>query len=98
MKINIDVHNLLHANLFQILHRLAARAIIKDWEDGSLSEDRIQHELLRREMKDKIVNLSKEHSIVTQFTSFVAIEKREDGEKFDDKDAQCLSTSLSRWN
>ena len=71
--------------ILQTLHRLAARAVIKDWEDGSLSEDRTQHELLKREMKEKIVDLSIKHSIVTQFTSFVAIEKREDGEIFDEK-------------
>ena len=57
--------------------------MIKDWEDGSLNEDRTKHEVLKREMKDKIINLSIEHSIVTQFTSFVAIEERKDGEKFD---------------
>ncbi len=28
-------------------------------------------------MKDYIINLSKKYSIVTQFTSFIAVEKRE---------------------
>ena len=36
-------------------------------------------------MKEKIVDLSIKHSIVTQFTSFVAIEKREDEEIFDEE-------------
>lgn len=31
--------------IFQILHRLAARAVIQDWEDGSLDPDKIQHEV-----------------------------------------------------
>ncbi len=30
---------------FQTLHRLAARAVIKDWENGSLDEDRTTHEV-----------------------------------------------------
>eukprot|EP00794_Sanderia_malayensis_P009205 gene9205-10179_t len=65
------------------LHRLAARAVIKDWEDGSLDEDRTKHEMLKRETKNKIIKLSIEHSIVTQFTSFVAIEEREENEVYD---------------
>ena len=31
--------------LFQMLHQLAARAVIRDWEDGSLHADRTQHEV-----------------------------------------------------
>lgn len=45
-----------------------------------MSESRTQHELLKREMKSKILELSIKHSIVTQFTSFVAIEKRDQNE------------------
>ncbi len=33
--------------------------------------------MFKREMKQKIIDLSIEHSIVTQFTSFVAVEERE---------------------
>ena len=34
--------------------------------------------MLKREMKAKIIDLSIQYSIVTQFTSFVAIEEREE--------------------
>uniref|UniRef100_A0ABM0MFB2 Poly [ADP-ribose] polymerase n=1 Tax=Saccoglossus kowalevskii TaxID=10224 RepID=A0ABM0MFB2_SACKO len=61
----------------KILHQLTARAIIRDWEDGTLDIDRTEHEVKKTEQKDYIINISKEFSIVTQFTSFVAIEKRE---------------------
>ena len=32
--------------VLKILHRLTARAVIRDWEDGSLAEDRVEHEVL----------------------------------------------------
>ncbi|XP_052241111.1 uncharacterized protein LOC127851394 isoform X2 [Dreissena polymorpha] len=65
-----------------ILHRLTARAIISDWEDGVLSPDKTDHEIVKMNTKNYIIELSKEYSIVTQFTSFVAIEKRDkDDEK-----------------
>ena len=40
--------------------------------------------MLKRELKDKVIELSIKHSIVTQFTSFVAVEERKDGEAYDD--------------
>ncbi|CAL1538041.1 unnamed protein product [Lymnaea stagnalis] len=64
-----------------LVHRLTARAVIRDWEDGVLSSDRTGHELAKMDMKNYIIDLSKEYSIVTQFTSFIAVEKREENEK-----------------
>ncbi|CAH1248284.1 PARP4 [Branchiostoma lanceolatum] len=64
----------------KILHQLTARAVIRDWEDGTLHADRMHHEMKKMGLKPYIINLSKEYSIVTQFTSFVAVEKREKGE------------------
>ena len=61
----------------QILHQLTARAIIRDWDEGSLDSDRTRHEAVKRERKDYIISLSKQHKIVTKFTSFVAVETRE---------------------
>ncbi|XP_074640441.1 protein mono-ADP-ribosyltransferase PARP4-like isoform X3 [Tubulanus polymorphus] len=65
----------------QIVHRLTARSVIKDWEVGMLNKDRVQHEFTVRKRKNYIINLSKKYSIVTALTSFVAIEKREKDEK-----------------
>ena len=61
----------------QTLHTLTARAMIKDWESGLLSDDAVEGEVKKKETKADIINLSKQFSIVTQFTSFVAIEERE---------------------
>lgn len=72
--------------------------MIKDWELGSLDEDRTQHERLKREMKGKIVELSLKHSIVTQFTSFVAIEKRESDEAFDVSKGPSIDELVSQEN
>ncbi|XP_057306524.1 protein mono-ADP-ribosyltransferase PARP4-like isoform X2 [Hydractinia symbiolongicarpus] len=66
------------------LHRLAAKAIIEDWENGMLSEYEIEHEMIKQKMKKQIIDMSIEFSIVTKFTSFVAIEERESGESKDD--------------
>jgi poly [ADP-ribose] polymerase len=62
----------------KILHQLTARAIIRDWDEGSLAEDRVEHEIVKHDRKAYIINLSKEYSIVTQFTSFVAVEHRDE--------------------
>ncbi|CAG5134171.1 unnamed protein product, partial [Candidula unifasciata] len=59
-----------------LVHRLTARAVIRDWEDGVLSNDRTQHEMAKMDLKNYIIDLSKKYSIVTQFTSFIAVENR----------------------
>ncbi|KAL2081076.1 hypothetical protein ACEWY4_022929 [Coilia grayii] len=59
------------------LHKLTARAVIRDYEDGILHMDEAEHEGKKAEMKSFIVDLSKEFSILSQFTSFVAIEERD---------------------
>ncbi|XP_031548614.1 protein mono-ADP-ribosyltransferase PARP4-like isoform X2 [Actinia tenebrosa] len=68
----------------KILHQLVARGLIKDWEEGNLDKDQNKHEVVKRDSKDYIISISKEFSIVSQFTSFIAIEKREKEEKFDE--------------
>ena len=35
----------LYLSSWQILHQLTARALIRDWEEGSLSADRMEHEV-----------------------------------------------------
>ncbi|XP_072849781.2 protein mono-ADP-ribosyltransferase PARP4 isoform X1 [Pogona vitticeps] len=69
-----------------ILHKLAARAFIRDYEQGLLHENEMEHEMKKQELKSLIIDLSLKNSIVTQFTSFVAIEKR------DTKDDQTADT------
>ncbi|XP_030198676.1 protein mono-ADP-ribosyltransferase PARP4 isoform X3 [Gadus morhua] len=59
------------------LHQLTARAVIRDYENGTLSIGQAEHEGKKAELKSFIVELSKEFSILSQFTSFVAIEKRD---------------------
>ncbi|KAJ8253455.1 hypothetical protein GJAV_G00213140 [Gymnothorax javanicus] len=83
------------------LHKLTARALIRDYEDGSLHVDEAEHEGKKGELRSFIIEMSKEYSIVTQYTSFVAIEER-DPEKPDtgftdipkliaQEDVDCLS-------
>ncbi|KAB1267431.1 Poly [ADP-ribose] polymerase 4 [Camelus dromedarius] len=63
-----------------MIHRLVARALIRDHEDGVLHEDERTHEMKKQTLKSLIIKLSKENSLVTQFTSFVAVEKRDGNE------------------
>ncbi|MBN3294535.1 PARP4 polymerase, partial [Polypterus senegalus] len=60
-----------------MLHKLTARALIRDYEEGILHADGIEHEAKKSELKPFIISLSKEYSIVTQYTSFIAVEKRD---------------------
>ncbi|XP_061177489.1 protein mono-ADP-ribosyltransferase PARP4-like [Saccostrea echinata] len=64
----------------KMLHRLTAKGVIRDWEDGVLSPDRTGHEVKKMNLKQYIIELSKKYTIVTSLTSFVAIEKREKDE------------------
>ncbi|XP_077154465.1 protein mono-ADP-ribosyltransferase PARP4 isoform X3 [Ranitomeya variabilis] len=66
-----------------MLHTLTARALVKDYEDGILQEKENENEMKKQEMKSSIIQLSIEYSIVTQFTSFVAVEKRSAEEDID---------------
>ncbi|XP_060575380.1 protein mono-ADP-ribosyltransferase PARP4-like, partial [Ruditapes philippinarum] len=63
-----------------MLHQLTARAVITDYENGTLDDDRIKHQVIKNERKQYIIDLSKKHSIVTPYTSFVAIEDRHQDE------------------
>lgn len=89
-----------------LLHKLTARAIIRDWKDGALATSESEQEAKKRlvaltafafiacivpctethvdtcctpssETRQNIIDLSIQHSIVTELTSFVAVEKRE---------------------
>lgn len=73
---------------FQVIHTLTARAMIRDWENGVLDPDHVKHEIDKKNNKKRIIELSKDYSIVTQFTSFVAVEERE---------KVSLNSSCRRW-
>uniref|UniRef100_A0A669QAC7 Poly [ADP-ribose] polymerase n=1 Tax=Phasianus colchicus TaxID=9054 RepID=A0A669QAC7_PHACC len=63
-----------------VLHKLTARAFIRDYEDGILHENETEHEMKKQILKNMIIHLSLENSIITQFTSFIAVEKRDTNE------------------
>ncbi|XP_052074990.1 uncharacterized protein LOC127712542 isoform X2 [Mytilus californianus] len=68
----------------KMLHQLTARAMIRDYEDGVFSSNNTQDQVQKLEKKSYIIDLSKEYSIVTPYTSFIAVEEREkDEEKTD---------------
>ncbi|CAF4222507.1 unnamed protein product, partial [Rotaria sp. Silwood2] len=66
----------------RILHCLTARAIIQDYENGLLHNDECKNELIKKEYKQDLIELSMKYSIVSSFTSFIAIEER-DGQAFE---------------
>ncbi|RNA13259.1 poly [ADP-ribose] polymerase 4-like [Brachionus plicatilis] len=64
-----------------LIHKLTAKALIDDWQHGILcSDDKIQNDLLKQKLKDKIIKLSQKFSIVSDYTSFIAIEDRDPNE------------------
>jgi hypothetical protein len=58
------------------LHRLAARALVRDWEQGTLAADPTTATALKRTGEDAAVALALTYGIVTAHTSFVAVEDR----------------------
>ncbi|CAF4775777.1 unnamed protein product [Rotaria sp. Silwood1] len=61
----------------RILHCLTARAIIDDYDNGLLHIDESENELMKVQYKQDLIDLSIKHSVVSAYTSFVAIEERD---------------------
>ncbi|CAF3055507.1 unnamed protein product [Rotaria sp. Silwood2] len=61
----------------RILHCLTARAIIDDYDNGLLHVDESENELFKVQYKQDLIDLSIKHSVVSAYTSFVAIEERD---------------------
>jgi len=40
-----------------MLHKLAARAVIRDWESGILDSKKIDHQLAKRNRKQEIIKV-----------------------------------------
>lgn len=59
------------------LHCLATRAIIDDYDNGLLDADESENEFIRIQHKRDLIDLSIKHSVVSTYTSFVAIEERD---------------------
>ena len=71
-----------------LLHKLTAKALIDDWQYGILCSvdsndptNKINSDLRRLKLKEKIISLSVKYSITSEYTSFLAIEDRSDEEK-----------------
>lgn len=61
----------------RILHCLTTRAIIDDYDNGILDVDETENELIKVQYKRDLIDLSIKHSVVSPYTSFVAIEERD---------------------
>jgi hypothetical protein len=46
----------------------------------TVTQDPLRHEIMKKERKPELIELSIKYSLVTQWTSFVAIEERKPGE------------------
>nr|XP_039269914.1 protein mono-ADP-ribosyltransferase PARP4-like isoform X2 [Styela clava] len=62
------------------LHRLAAKAVFKEHDCGRLADDALCDQMLKEERKSIIISMSMKYSVVSKYTSFVAIEERKPGE------------------
>jgi poly [ADP-ribose] polymerase 2/3/4 len=64
-----------------LIHKLTAKSLIDDWQYGIMCEnDKLENDLLRLKLKQKIINISIKYSITSEFTSFLAIEDRKSNE------------------
>ena len=82
-----------------IIHTLAAKSVIDEWTDGMYDSNPVVHEMLKRDMKPKLVEIGITHNIVTKFTSMLAIEERTDAEKsgvFETSSTPSISVLASR--
>ncbi|CAF5018698.1 unnamed protein product, partial [Rotaria sp. Silwood1] len=61
----------------RMLHCLTTRAIIDDYENGLLHVDESENELMKIQCKQDLIDLSIKHSVVSEYTSFIAIEERD---------------------
>ena len=48
---------------------------------GNYDDDRLKHDVIKMRRKAEIIRLSIKYSLVTKFTSFVAVEERKEGEQ-----------------
>ncbi|KAH3763470.1 protein mono-ADP-ribosyltransferase PARP4 [Pelomyxa schiedti] len=59
-----------------LIHKLAARELIRDWGENSLHEQDTEHFVQKNNMVSDVIALSKKYGFITPFTSFVAVEER----------------------
>ena len=65
-----------------LIHKLTAKSLIDDWQYGVLNEkDQVKNSLYYAKLKQKVIELSKQYSITSEYTSFLAIEDRDQNEK-----------------
>ncbi|KAH3765658.1 protein mono-ADP-ribosyltransferase PARP4 [Pelomyxa schiedti] len=83
---NEEYHATVFSNVAEMvegltLHRLCARAIVRDWEEMCLGEDPVSSEVARANQKGEIIQLGIRYSLATTLTSFIAVEERTEAEK-----------------
>ncbi len=61
----------------RILHCLTTRAIIDDYDNGLFDVDESENELIKVQYKRDLIDLSIKNSVVSAYTSFLAIEERD---------------------
>ena len=61
----------------QIVHRLTAMKLIRDWQNGLLSLERSEDDCIRDQLKQQMIELGCEYGIVTPYTSMFAVEERD---------------------
>ncbi|XP_078486289.1 protein mono-ADP-ribosyltransferase PARP4 [Ciona intestinalis] len=62
------------------LHRLTSRALIRDYEDGLYHLSPLERAEEKKLRKPHIIEMSVKHSVVSPYTSFVAVEERKKDE------------------
>ena len=61
-----------------MLHRLATRGVVRDWEVGSVHADRLENDAMMDDVRRQLIQLGIEFNIVSPLTSFIAVEERDE--------------------
>ena len=72
------------------IHKLAARSMIRDYEEGSLSDNLIDDHVEKYLQKGNIIELSCKYNVACSLTSFIAVEHRSPAEQKAIKEGKAL--------
>lgn len=64
-----------------MIHKLAVRALLRDYEEGAYCDDLLDHAVLKAAKCQDMIDLSCQYNVVCSLTSFLAIETRDEAER-----------------
>ena len=69
-----------------IIHTLCAKSMVREKDNDDaiyVNLDKIQAQLAKKKFKEQVIKMGIEFNLVTPYTSFIAVEERQENEKID---------------